>query len=71
MLYDPTAGYIETPDGVGRFIEFDGCNKTVTVEMDNMYLVQYPAKDCYLFEGCVINNERQSSGKNCGGNAKR
>lgn len=50
MLYDPTAGYIETPGGVGRFVEYDGATQTVMVEMDNMFLVQYPATVCFLVD---------------------
>lgn len=26
MIYDPTAGYIETPGGLGKFVEFDFCD---------------------------------------------
>ena len=48
MIYDSTAGMIETPGGIGRFVEFDGNNGVVTAEMDNRYLVFYPAEDCYI-----------------------
>jgi hypothetical protein len=45
---DPTAGLIRTPEGVGKFVEFK--NGKVTVEMDNMYLVEFDASECYLHE---------------------
>jgi hypothetical protein len=48
MIYDATAGYIETPDGPGKFVEFDGVHGTVTVEMDHRHLVIYPAELCYI-----------------------
>ena len=48
IVYDPTAGYIETPGGIGKFVEFDGKNGVVTAEMDNEYLVFYPAEICYI-----------------------
>ncbi len=50
MIYDPTAGYIETPGGLGRFVEFDGNAGVVVVEMDNQYLVFYPAESCFVRE---------------------
>ena len=42
FVYDPTAGYIETPGGIGKFIEFDSNAKTVLVECNNEYLALYP-----------------------------
>jgi len=48
IVYDPTAGYIETPGGMGKFVEYDGNCGVVTVEMDNQYLVFYPAENCYI-----------------------
>lgn len=48
MIYDADAGYIETPGGPGRFIEYDGTTKTVTVEMDNWCRVIYPASLCFI-----------------------
>lgn len=51
MVYvDPTAGWIKTPGGIGRFVSFDPARKTVAVEMDYMYLVEYDAAECYLCE---------------------
>jgi hypothetical protein len=44
---DPTAGLIRTPGGVGRFVEY--CNGKVTVEMDNLYLVEFDAGKCYIY----------------------
>lgn len=48
MTYDATAGFIETPDGPGKYVEFDGAHGTVTVEMDHSHLVIYPASLCYI-----------------------
>lgn len=50
MIFDPTAGMIETPGGIGKFVEFDGKSGVVTVEMDNSYLVFFPAESCYVRE---------------------
>jgi len=51
MLYvDPTAGWIRTPGGIGRFVRFDPVRKTVIVEMDYAYLVEYDAAECYVYE---------------------
>lgn len=50
MIFDPTAGMIETPGGIGKFVEFDGNVGVVTVEMDNQYLVFYPAENCFIKE---------------------
>lgn len=52
LLYDPTAGLIETPDGRGKFIAYDNIAGIVYVEMDNRYVVFYPASECY-----IINNQ--------------
>jgi len=38
---------IETPQGIGRYISFDSNTGMVTVEMDNMYEVEYPGDKCY------------------------
>ena len=50
MFIDPTAGWIKTPGGVGKFVSFDPVRKTVTVEMDYAYLVEYDAAECYVEE---------------------
>lgn len=50
MIYDPTAGYIDTPGGIGKFVQFDGNHGVVTVEMDNSYLVFFPAESCFIRE---------------------
>ncbi len=47
-MYDSTAGYIETPGGMGKFIEFDGNTKTVTVELDYSCRAIFPADTCYV-----------------------
>ncbi len=48
IVYDPTAGMIETPGGMGKFVEYDGNCGVVTVEMDNGCLFFYPAELCYV-----------------------
>ncbi len=48
MQYDQTAHMIETPDGLGRFVEFDGVAKMVVVEIDHSILVAYPAEECFI-----------------------
>jgi hypothetical protein len=44
--YDPTAGYILTPAGPGKFVGYK--NGIVTVEMDYMYLVAFDGNKCYI-----------------------
>lgn len=48
MIYDPTSGMIETPDGMGRFLEYDGENGVVAVEMDDRHIVFYPGESCFV-----------------------
>lgn len=50
MFIDPTAGWIKTPGGVGKFVSFDPMKKVVLVEMDYAYLVEYDAAECYVYE---------------------
>lgn len=47
MIFDPTAGYIDTPGGIGKFIEYDGKNGVVTVRLNNR-LVMFPGSECYI-----------------------
>jgi hypothetical protein len=47
-MYDPTAGYIKTPDGWGKYVSFDPATGKVTVEMDHSYLVEYDGNECYI-----------------------
>jgi len=47
-MYDPTANMIKTPDGWGKYVEFNPATEKVTVEMDHSYLVEYDGKDCYI-----------------------
>lgn len=49
-MYDPTAGMVETPGGIGKFVQFDGSHGVVTVEMDNQRLVFFPAETCFVRE---------------------
>lgn len=48
IAFDNTADYIETPGGMGKFIEFDGNTKTVTVELDFSCRAIYSADVCYV-----------------------
>jgi hypothetical protein len=50
VIFDNTADYIETPGGMGKFIEYDGATKTVTVELDYSCRAIYPANVCYVKE---------------------
>ena len=56
MQYDHTAYMIETPDGLGRFVEYDGVAKMAIVEMDHSWLVAYPAEESY-----IIQDEREET----------
>lgn len=51
LVVDVTAGWIETPGGPGKFVDFDPTAGTVTVEHDYRYLVEYPAGVCYVPAG--------------------
>jgi len=44
-------GLIETPGGIGRFVNFDGNTGKVTVEMDYEVLVEYPGDKCFPVQG--------------------
>ena len=46
--YDATAGWIKTHVGTGKYIEFNGNTKKVTLEMDYGYLVELDGRDCYI-----------------------
>ena len=47
-MYDPTTGYITTPDGKGKYVSFDPHTGMVTVEMDHSYLVEFDGKYCFI-----------------------
>lgn len=44
-------GLIETPGGIGRFVNFDGNTGKVTVEMDWQHEVEYPGDKCFPVQG--------------------
>lgn len=46
-IYDMTSGYIKTPGGIGKFIEYNPHTKTVTVELDYNYIVEFDGAKCY------------------------
>ena len=47
-MYDFTTGYIVTPGGKGKFIEYDGNTQKVTVLMDFEYEVEFDGDECYV-----------------------
>lgn len=46
IVYDPDAEFINVPDGIGKFVSFDGATGMVTVEMEFTKLVEYKASEC-------------------------
>lgn len=48
VYYDPTAGWLDTPGGLGKFVYYDSTTGTVYVEMDCSYIVAYPAEQCFI-----------------------
>jgi len=48
VYYDPTAGWLDTPGGLGKFVYYDSTTSTVYVEMDCSYIVAYPAEQCFI-----------------------
>jgi hypothetical protein len=52
-IYDPTAGMVDTPAGLAKYVAFDPVRQIVTVEQDFTHLVDYPADRCFVsLEGC-------------------
>jgi hypothetical protein len=47
MYLDPTAAFIATPCGVGKYVQYEPHTGTVIVEMDYSYLVEIPGEQCY------------------------
>jgi hypothetical protein len=47
MHLDPTAGFVTTPFGVGKYVGYDPTTGTVIVEMDYSFLVEIPGEQCY------------------------
>jgi ABC-type transport system substrate-binding protein len=48
--YDPTAGWVKTHVGTGKYVEYNGNTQRVTVEMDYGYLVELDGKGCFIDE---------------------
>jgi hypothetical protein len=46
--FDPSAAFVETPVGLGQYVDYDATTNTVCVEMDFRYLVAVPADQCWL-----------------------
>lgn len=53
--YDCTAGYIVTPAGLGKYVDFDSVTGKVTVEIDSMYLVEFDGEKCFLLQDDILN----------------
>ncbi|MDI6840461.1 MAG: hypothetical protein QMD71_06420 [bacterium] len=47
-MYDITAGSVQTPQGIGKFVEFIGHTGKVLVEMDYSYIVEFDAGEVYI-----------------------
>ena len=47
-MYDLTTGFIETPQGIGKFYSHDPNTGKTTVEFDYEFLVEFDDKDCYV-----------------------
>ena len=47
-MYDITAGEIETPAGIGKFVGYDSARQKVTVELDHTYIVEFDADKCFI-----------------------
>lgn len=50
LSYDPSAGKVSTPHGVGLFIEYLGSTEQVVVELDYNHIVAVPAQEVYIYE---------------------
>ena len=54
-MHDVTAGNVETPLGMGKFVEYIPHRGVVVVEMDNNHLVEFDAKEVYINAESVRN----------------
>lgn len=54
-MYDVTAGNVETPLGMGRFVEHIPHRGVVVVEMENNHLMEFDAKEVYINAESVRN----------------
>lgn len=52
---DVTAGNVEAPLGMGKFVEYIPHRGVVVVEMDNNHLVEFDAKEVYINAESVRN----------------
>ena len=46
-MYDPTAGQVMTPLGMGKFVNFDGVTGECVIEMGYKRLVSFDASKCH------------------------
>ncbi len=49
-------GRVETPAGIGRFVEYIGHTGKVVVEMDYTYLVEFDGREVYICEEEGVRN---------------
>jgi len=47
IIYDHTAGFVATPNGIGKYVQYNPETGTVIVEMDYSYLVEFSGAECY------------------------
>ena len=47
-FYDPTAGNVITPEGVGKYIRHDTATGMVQIEFDYAYRKWFDVSQCYL-----------------------
>jgi len=50
LSYDPSAGKVSTPHGVGLFVEYLGTTEQVVVRLDYNRTVVVPAQEVYIYE---------------------
>lgn len=54
-MYDVTAGNVETPLGMGKFVEYIPHRRVVVVKIDNNHLMEFDAKEVYINAESVRN----------------
>ena len=47
-MFDITTGKVETPAGIGRFVEYDSVRRKVSVELDYEFIVEFDADKCFV-----------------------
>lgn len=54
-MYDVTAGNVETPLGIGKFVEYIPHRGVVVVKMNGNHLVEFDGREVYICEEGVRN----------------